>query len=254
MDLKLEGKSALVNGASQGIGFAIASALASEGVDVLISARKKDVLDKAAAQLRAQTGATVQTVVGDIRLLDGCTNILAAVEARSGVDILINNDGAPPLGEALSFDDLRWSRAFEQNVMSVVRMVRGVAPMMASRGGGSVLNITALSAVQPIRNFGLSITTWAGVIGLAKTLSLELAPKNIRVNTLCPGLFRTSRLETVNVSTNPELQEIIASIPLGRIGDPAEIAAVATFLSSPLASYVTGTTLAVDGGANKSLL
>src|SRR4051812_5010140 len=108
MDLKLKGKSALINGGSQGIGFAIASALAAEGVDVLISARREDALDKAAAQLRAETGATVQTVIGDIRLLDGCNSILAAVEARFGVDILVNNDGAPPLGEALSFDDLRW--------------------------------------------------------------------------------------------------------------------------------------------------
>lgn len=254
VDLKLRGKAAVINGASQGIGFAIARALAAEGADILISARKPEPLEKAAERLRAETGRDVRTVVGDIRMLEGCNNILAAVKERGGVDILVNNDGAPPLGPALEFDDLRWSRAFEQNLMSVVRMTRGVAPMMAERGGGSIVNITALSAVQPIANFGLSVSTWAGVIGLSKTLSLELAAKNIRINTLCPGLFDTSRLDLADVPSKIDIDDTLKSIPLGRKGDPSEIAAVAAFLSSPLASYVTGTTLAVDGGGNRSLL
>jgi 3-oxoacyl-[acyl-carrier protein] reductase len=254
MDLKLRGKSALINGASQGIGFAIASALAAEGAEILISARKEEALKNAAEQLSAESGQKVQTVVGDIRMLEGCSNILAAVSERGGVDILINNDGAPPLGKALDFDDLRWSRAFEQNLLSVVRMIRGVVPMMEARGGGSVVNITAGTAIQPRANFGLSVATWAGVIGLSKTLSIELAPKNIRINTLCPGLFATPRLDIPGLPSSIDIQESLKSIPLGRIGDPAEIAAVATFLSSPAASYVTGTTLAVDGGGNRSLL
>ena len=133
-------------------------------------------------------------------------------------------------------------------------MIRGVAPSMESRGGGSVLNIPALSAIQPLANFGLSVATWAGVVGLAKTLSLELGPRGIRINTLCPGLFETSRLDLADGPSAAKYQEAQKLIPLGRIGDTAEIAAVATFLSSPLASYVTGTTLAVDGGMNKSLL
>ena len=254
MDLQLRGKAAVINGASQGIGFAIAHALASEGAEILISARKDDALKRAADQIQSETGQKVQTVVGDIRMLDGCDNILAAVRARGGVDILINNDGAPPLGPALDFDDLRWSRAFEQNLLSVVRMIRGVAPMMEARGGGSIVNITAGSAIQPIANFGLSVATWAGVIGLAKTLSIELGPKNIRINTLCPGLFATPRLDRAEAPSSVERDEVLKSISLGRVGDPAEIAAVATFLASPRASYVTGTTLAVDGGGNRSLL
>lgn len=254
MDLRLEGKVAVVNGASQGIGFAIARSLAAEGVQVLISARKEDALKRAAEQIGKETGQPIRTVVGDIRMLDGCNNILAAVEEMGGVDILVNNDGAPPLGKALDFDDLRWSRAFEQNLMSVVRMTRGIAPAMEARGGGSVLNITALSAIQPMANFGLSVSTWAGVIGLAKTLSIELGSKNIRVNTLCPGLIETPRLEIAEGPSGSDFTETLKLIALGRKGDPAEIAAVATFLSSPLASYVTGTTLAVDGGTNKSLL
>lgn len=259
MDLKLEGKTALINGASQGLGYAIARCLAAEGADVLISARKEESLIKAAERLTAETGRKVRTVVGDIRMLDGCNNILAAVEEMGGVDILINNDGAPPLGPALEFDDLRWTRAVEQNLMSVVRMIRGVVPTMATRGGGSIVNITAGTAIQPLANFGLSVSTWAGVIGLAKTLSIELAPKNIRVNTLCPGLFDTPRLDKAESGAPPEqpsnfVQEVLKTIPLGRKGNPEEIASIATFLASPLASYITGTTLAVDGGGNRSLL
>ncbi|MBP7335494.1 SDR family oxidoreductase [Niveispirillum sp.] len=259
MDLKLQGKVALVNGASQGIGFAIAHSLASEGADLLISARKEEALKRAAEQLATVTGREVRTVVGDIRMQDGCNNILAAVQAIGGVDILINNDGAPPLGPALDFDDLRWSRAFEQNLLSVVRMCRGVVPMMEARGGGSIVNITAGTAIQPLPNFGLSVSTWAGVIGLAKTLSIELAPKNIRINTLCPGLFDTPRLDRSDSGAPPDqasnfnLQEVLKTIPLGRKGQPAEIASVATFLASPMASYVTGTTLSVDGGGNRGL-
>ena len=253
MDMKLRGKFAVVNGASQGIGFAIAHTLASEGAEVLISARKLDSLEAAAERLRAETGGTIRTVVGDIRMADGCANIVAAVDAQGGVDILVNNDGAPPVGEAIEFDDVRWMRAVEQNLMSVVRMVRGVVPGMKRRGGGSIVNIAALSALQPIPKFGLSVATWAGVIGLAKTLSLELARDNIRINTLCPGLVQTPRLDAANVGESQQFQELVASIPLGRIAQPEEIAAVAAFLASPMASYVTGTTLAVDGGSNKSL-
>lgn len=253
MDLKLRGKLAVVNGASQGIGFAIAHALASEGAEVLISARKPEPLEAAAERLRAETGGTIRTVVADIRTADSIATILAAVEAQGGVDILVNNDGAPPIGEAIEFDDVRWMRAVEQNLMSVVRMVRGVVPGMKRRGGGSIVNIAALSALQPIPKFGLSVATWAGVLGLAKTLSLELARDNIRINTLCPGLVQTPRLDVVNAADSPEYQEMVAQIPLGRVGQPEEIASVAAFLASPLASYVTGTTLAVDGGSNKSL-
>jgi 3-oxoacyl-[acyl-carrier protein] reductase len=253
MDLKLRGKFAVVNGASQGIGFAIAHIFASEGAEVLISARKLEPLEAAAERLRAETGGTIRTVVGDIRMADGIANILAAVDAQGGVDILVNNDGAPPIGEAIEFDDVRWMRAVEQNLMSVVRMVRGVVPGMRRRGGGSIVNIAALSALQPIPKFGLSVATWAGVIGLAKTLSLELARDHIRINTLCPGLVQTPRLDVVNAAESPDFQEMIAAIPLGRMAQPEEIASVAAFLASPAASYVTGTTLAVDGGSNKSL-
>jgi 3-oxoacyl-[acyl-carrier protein] reductase len=253
VDLGLKGKFAVVNGASQGIGLAIARALAAEGANILISGRKEAPLVEAADRLHADTGARIEIVTGDIRSADGCAAILEATRRFPGIDMLVNNDGAPPLGKALEFDDLRWSRAVEQNLMSVLRMVRGVVPAMQARGGGSIVNITALSALQPMANFGLSVATWNGVIGLAKTLSIELGSHNIPINTLCPGLIHTPRLDMITGESKASLQDLAADIPLGRIGRPEEIGAIATFLLSPRASYITGVTLPVDGGALRAV-
>jgi 3-oxoacyl-[acyl-carrier protein] reductase len=166
-----------------------------------------------------------------------------------GIDILVNNDGAPPLGPLATFDDTAWQKALEQNLMYTIRMARGVVPHMERRGGGSILNITAISAIQPISGFGLSVATWAGVIGFAKTLSIEAGPLNISVNTLCPGYIETKRLEKV-FSGDPEgmRRKLTAEIPMRRIGTAADVANLVAFLVSPLGRYVTGTTIQVDGG------
>ena len=131
-----------------------------------------------------------------------------------GID-LVNNDGAPPLGASLDFDDAAWLRAVEQNLLSVVRMSRAAVPHMRRAGGGSILNIAALSMLQPIRGFGLSVASWAGVMGLAKTLSLELAADRITVNTLCPGLIDTPRLQLVTRQSGQAMEDLAAEIPLG---------------------------------------
>jgi 3-oxoacyl-[acyl-carrier protein] reductase len=259
MDLGLAGKAAIVGGASQGIGYAIACTLAREGTDVAMVARRKERLDEAAKQVAAESGRRAVAIQGDIRKPADCERIVdEAVAALGRLDILVNNDGAPPLGELHEFDDAAWAKAVEQNLMSVVRLTRRTIPHMKTAGGGRIVNITALSVLQPRARFGLSVATWAGVVGYAKTLSLEVARDRITVNTLCPGRFATGRLATVfNAGEAPDrklLDEMAAEIPVGRIGDPDEIAAVVAFLASAHAGYITGATIPVDGGRFAGLL
>ena len=253
MNLDLDGKVAIVGGASQGIGYGIARMLAREGAAVAITARREADLQAAAARLRADTGANVLPIQGDCRRADDCVRV-AEVARRElgGIDVLINNDGAPPLGPVLSFDDAAWAKAVEQNLMYVVRMAREVVPSMKERGGGSILNITAISAIQPIPGFALSVATWSGVIGYAKTLSLEVAPFGINVNTICPGYIDTTRLQKVFAAGSEGADVVRArltdEIPMKRIGTVDDIASLAALLVSPKGRYVTGTAIQVDGG------
>ena len=175
--------------------------------------------------------------------------------------MLVNNDGAPPLGRIDEFDDDAWSRAVEQNLMSVIRLSRHALPHLRAAGGGSIVNITALSVLQPIARFGLSVATWAGVLGYAKTLSLEVAGDGIRVNTICPGRIATGRLEKVfgtGAGAAPvddaALAEMARQVPLGRIGRPEEIAGLVAFLASSWGAYITGSTFHVDGGRRAALV
>jgi 3-oxoacyl-[acyl-carrier protein] reductase len=253
MNLELDGKVAIVGGASQGIGYGIARTLAREGAVVAITARRDNELRAAAERLRAETGGRVLPIQADCRRAEDCTRVAqTAQQELGGIDILVNNDGAPPLGPALSFDDTAWSKAVEQNLMYVVRMVREAVPAMKARGGGSILNITAISAIQPIAGFALSVATWSGVIGYAKTLSLELASLGINVNTICPGYIDTSRLQKVFAagSEPPQVvqERLRAEIPLKRIGTVDDIASLVALLVSPRGSYITGTAIQVDGG------
>ena len=251
MDLGLKGRIAIVNGASQGIGYAIARILAEEGARVSVSARRQPALDEAVARLASETNGEIRAVQGDIRRAEDCLRIVdETVRHFGGVDILVNNDGAPPLGDFTGFDDEAWAKAVEQNLMSVVRCIRAAVPEMRARGSGSIVNIAALSAIQPIPGFGLSVATWGGVIGLAKTLSLELAPE-ISINTVCPGLVDTPRLRTVTEQSGAAMEELTRDIPLGRFGAPEDIASIVALLVSPRGRYVTGVTLPVDGGLYK---
>jgi 3-oxoacyl-[acyl-carrier protein] reductase len=258
MNLGIDGKVAVVGGASQGIGYGIARELAREGARVAITARRENDLRAAAERLRGETGATILPVQADGRRAEDCTRVARTVsDELGGIDILVNNDGAPPLGPVLAFDDAAWAKAVEQNLMYVVRMVREVVPVMQARGGGSILNITAISAIQPIPGFALSVATWAGVIGYAKTLSLEVAQAGINVNTICPGYIDTSRLQKVfaSGSERPEVvrQRLTDEIPMGRIGTTEDIAALVALLVSPRGRYITGTTIQVDGGLLRAL-
>ena len=282
MELGLKGKTAIVGGASAGIGYAIARLLAGEGAQVAMVARRSEALAEAAARITGETGSRTQVIAADIRKGLDCERIVdEAVAAFGGVEILINNDGAPPLGLLADFDDAAWDKAVQQNLMSVVRLTRRAIPHMKRVGRGRIVNITALSAVQPIPRFGLSVATWAGVIGYAKTLSLEVAADNITVNTICPGRIATGRLAKVfgadaqgsaPAATTPGMSagsaaaasaesadatlaaDLAKQIPLGRIGTPDEIAGLVALLVSDYGGYITGSTMHVDGGRRASVL
>ena len=253
MDLQLKDKVAIVGGASQGIGYGIARTLAGEGAKLVITARRESDLAGAAERIRGETGAEVLHVHADSRRAEDCaTTIERAITVFGGFDVIVNNDGAPPVGELDSFDDAAWQKAVEQNLMYVVRMSRGALPQLKMRGGGAIVNIAAISALQPIPTFGLSVATWGAVIGFAKTLSLEAAPFGIRVNTICPGYIETGRLEKVFASggNDPDVMraKLKSEVPLERIGTVDDIASLVALLASPRGSYITGATIQVDGG------
>jgi len=253
MNLELKDKVAIVGGASQGIGYGIARALAREGATVAMTARREHDLIAAADRIRAETGATVFPIQADCRRAEDCSRVGQRVrDELGGIDILVNNDGAPPLGPALSFDDTAWAKAVEQNLMYVVRMAREAVPSMKERGGGSILNITAISAIQPIPGFALSVATWSGVIGFSKTLSLEVAEYGINVNTICPGYVDTTRLQKVFAAgaepAGVVQERLRQEIPLKRIGSVDDIAHAVAMLVSPRGAYITGAALQVDGG------
>jgi 3-oxoacyl-[acyl-carrier protein] reductase len=258
----LAGKVAIVGGSSQGIGYAIARRLAGEGADVALVARRAEPLAAAAARIRDETGRRAVPVAADIRKAADCARIIAEPLAHFGrLDILVNNDGAPPLGELMSFDDAAWDKAWQQNFMSVVRLTRAAVPAMRAAGGGRIVNITALSVLQPMPKFGLSVATWAGVIGYAKTLSLEVAADNITVNTICPGRIATDRIAKVfgpggtgAIEPDEAVTKLEKQIPLGRFGEPEEVAGLVAMLVSESGGYITGTTLHVDGGRRANLL
>jgi 3-oxoacyl-[acyl-carrier protein] reductase len=258
VDLRLKDKIAIVGGASQGIGFGIARTLAAEGVKLVVTARREKPLREAAEKIRAETGVETLPVPADCRRADDCAAVVAKTTARyGGLDILVNNDGAPPLGDLAGFDDAAWQQAIDRNLMYVVRMCRAAVPHMKARGGGSVLNIAAISAIQPIAGFGLSVATWDAVIGYAKTLSLELATAGINVNTICPGYIETERLQKVFAAEGQDAKlmrdKLASEIAMRRIGTVEDVANLVAFLVSPRANYITGTAIQVDGGLFRGL-
>ena len=262
MDLGLEGKVALVAAASKGLGRAVATELAMEGAKVVISSRDESVLSRTAVEMREKTGARVDFFVADLgRDEDIRALVESTVERFGGVDVLVNNAGGPPAGGFDVVTDEDWQGAFNLNLMSFVRLIRGVLPHMREQDGGRIVNIASSSIKQPIENLILSNTFRAGIVGLAKSLSSELAPDNILINTLGPGRISTgrsaslddSRAEAEDIPVEEIRSRFEAQIPLGRYGTPEEFAKVAAFLASPANSYVTGQAILVDGGLVRAL-
>ena len=264
MDLGLTGKVAIVAASSKGLGRATAERLAAEGALVTINGRDPAALDRVAAELRAATGGDVLPVPGDVTDPATLTRLVdETVAARGGLDVVVCNAGGPPAGRFADFpEDEPWLKAVELNLMSALRLSRAAIPHLAARGGGSITNMVSIAAVQPIPNLVLSNTVRTAVLGLAKSLALEYAGQNIRVNNVCPGSILTDRIrslaatraQAVGRPVEEVLAEDAAAIPMGRIGEPAEFANAVVFLASPAASYITGVTLLVDGGAYKALM
>jgi 3-oxoacyl-[acyl-carrier protein] reductase len=263
MDLGLKGKVALVAGASKGLGYAVAKALAAEGAKVSISSRDEKAIADAAQRIQRETGATVLAMPVDVRDKLAIDRWIAeAAAALGGIDAIMTNSGGPPAGPAVSFDDDAWQAAAELLLFSTIRMIRGVVPHMERRGGGSILVSTSSSVKEPIQNLGLSTVLRASVSALAKTLALELAARKIRVNQIIPGRIDTDRvrqLDEINAKkheTSPEVtkQKAISAIPMGRYGEADEFGRVGAFLLSDAASFMTGATVQVDGGQIRSVL
>ncbi len=263
MDLKLSGKVAMVGGASKGLGFAVAHALAREGARVAIASRRRPAIEDAGTRIAGDTGADLLALEADLSSAADISRWHAAtVERFGGVDLLFTNAGGPPAGRALDFDDAAWQSAFELIVLSVVRQVRAVAPSMQQRGGGAILMSTSSAVKEPIPNIALSNVLRGSVSALSKTLALELAPAKIRVNQIIPGRIGTDRvveIDAINarkagLSPDEQKRRSLGTIPLGRYGEPDEFGRMAAFLLSDAAAYVTGASVQVDGGLVRGLL
>lgn len=263
MDLGLRDKVAMVAGASRGLGFAIAEALAVEGACVSLASRQEKAIADAAQQLERRAPGKIMGVAADVRSAADIERwSRATMERFGGVDILVANSGGPPPGGFNSFDDAAWQSAFELLVLSVIRTVRAVVPSMENRGGGVILMMTSSAVKEPIGNLVLSNVLRASVAALAKSLANELAAKGIRVNQLVPGRISTERVHELDetnarragISLDDQRRRAENTIPLKRYGEPPEFARAATFLLSSAASYITGATLQVDGGLIRTVL
>ena len=263
MELGLKGKVAIVAASSKGLGKACALGLAAEGARVVMCARTEAELIAAANEVREKTKAEALAVPADVsRLADIQRVVTKAVEAFGGVDVLITNAGGPPPGLFDQMADAQWQAAFELNLLSTVRFIREVLPHMRKKRWGRIINIQSSSVKQPIDGLILSNAIRPGVVGLAKTLAVELAKDNILINTVCPGVILTDRLRSfvthqarqTGKSFEEYLPTWVANVPLGRIGIPEEFACMVVFLTSERASYITGVTVQVDGGMVRGIL
>lgn len=262
MDLGLHGKVAFVAAASRGLGRAVAEALAAEGAHLALCARS-EAIHEAAAELEHRHGVSAVGIVADVAEPSDVERAVARALARFGrVDILVTNAGGPPPGPFESHPPEAWHRAVALNLDSVVNLVRAVLPGMKERRWGRILNVTSIAVKQPVDGLILSNSVRAGVTGFARSLANEVAPFGVTVNNLMPGYTRTERLEQLaaanaaarGITREEAFRAWEEQTPMGRVGEPHEFAALAAFLASERASFITAQSIAVDGGWIRSLL
>jgi len=263
MDLGLKDKVAIVGGGSKGLGRACADVLAAEGAKVAICSRTRADLEQAAEEIRQTTGADVLVFAGDLDRPETITALVAATVKHFGrLDILVNNSGGPPLAEAATASEELWNTAVQRSLLFFVRMCREAIPHMKQQGGGRIINILSTSVYEPLHKLVLSGATRMGVVAYAKTLADEVGPDNILVNNVCPGSILTERMlsnvtrhaNDLGIAVEEGLRLRASKSALGRIGEPAEFGSLVAFLASDKASFITGTTIRIDGGAVRSVL
>lgn len=263
MDLGLKNKVALVVASSRGLGRAVAEELAAEGASLLLCARDAEVLTETAAAIAENSGAHVLAVPADVTVIDDIKRLVeAGVERFGHIDILVTNAGGPPAGTFDQVSREQWDEAIKLTLLSAVELARQVLPGMKERRWGRIINITSIAVKQPVDGLLLSNSLRAGLTGFARTLANEVAAEGITVNNVMPGYTRTERLvellEFLAQKQGISIDEVRATwekeIPTGRLGEPRELAATIAFLASERASYITGTSIQVDGGWIRSLL
>ncbi len=257
MDFGLGDKTAIVAAASRGLGLASALALAREGANVTVCARGEQALEAAAERIRAETGAQVLAVRADLNQREEIERVVAeTVERFGGTDVLVNNSGGPAYGPFSELEDEDWRKGFEVVTLNFVRFARAALPHMRSRGWGRIVGIQSMSVKQPVAGLDLSNGIRPGIAGLAKAMMPDLAADGITINLVLPGMFATARLNPGLASSDErerekalaELRPLGERVPLGRLGDPAELGALVAFLASEQASYITGAVFQIDGG------
>ena len=263
MDLGLQGRVAIVGGASRGLGRACAMGLAEEGARVAISSRSAEPLEATAQEIRSATGVEVLAVPGDLSSLADIQDLIQRTVDHFGrLDIVISNSGGPPEGRAADTSEDNWERAIQMALQFFIRMSREAVPHLKQRSWGRIINILASTVYQPIDNLATSGVTRLGAVAFAKSLADEVGRDNILVNNVAPGFLLTDRMmdlfKTRARETGADLDTVMqaraSTIPLGRFGQPEELANLVTFLASEKNSYVTGTTILVDGGVVRSVI
>ena len=263
MDLELKDKVAIVGGASKGLGRACAEVLAEEGAKVAVCSRTQAELEKSAQAIRDASGADVLALAGDLDKHETIRGLIAATVDRFGrLDIMVNNSGGPPLARAQAATEEQWATAVQRSLLFFARMSREALPHLKRQRAGRIINILASTVYQPIPNLALSGATRMGVVAFAKSLADEVGRDGILVNNVCPGSIMsermlsnvTARAKELGISLEDAIAQRAAETAVGRVGDPRELAYLVAFLASGKSSYITGTTMLVDGGLVRSVL